>query len=60
MLRIIESKIIRINKIECHVINTEGMMDLENQQLMLKLVSESLMKNRIFSRSQSVSPITYQ
>lgn len=60
MLRIIESKIIRINKIGCHVISTEGMMDLENQQLMLKLVSESLMKNRIFSRSQSVSPITYQ
>lgn len=46
MLTIMESKI-KKNKIECHVINIEGMMNLENQPLMLKIVGESLIRNRM-------------
>ena len=37
------------NKIEYHVINIEGMMNLESQPLMLKLVGESLMSKKIFA-----------
>lgn len=37
------------NKIEYHVINIEGMMNLESQPLMLKLVGESLIRSRMLS-----------
>lgn len=40
----------------CQVINIEGTMELESHQWMLKLVGESLMKNRIFSQPQIIFP----
>lgn len=37
-------------RVECQLMNMEGIMEIQNPPLMLKLLDESLMKNKIFTQ----------